>query len=129
MTSYEALYGRKCRSPIRWDKVGEKKILGPKLVQHTKQSTEKIRKKIVAAEGKQKKYADLERKEKAFDVGEKVLLKVSYWKGIVRCGERSKLNTRYIGPLTILRKLEVFLINWLYLQAYNTFMTFFIYPC
>ena len=45
MAPFEALYGRKCRSPLCWDEVGEKKILGPELVQHTKQSIEKIRKK------------------------------------------------------------------------------------
>ena len=68
MTSFKTLYGKKCRSLFCWDRVGEKKILGPELVQHTKQSIEKMRKRLVAAQDKQKNYADLERKEKAFDV-------------------------------------------------------------
>ena len=71
MKPYKALYGRKCRSPFCWDEVGEKTILGPELVQHTKQSTKKIRKRLVVTRDRQRKYADLKRKEKAFDVGEK----------------------------------------------------------
>ena len=59
MTPYEALYGRKCRSPLVWDEVGEKKLLGPELVQQTTQSVEKIHKRLVAAQNRQKKYADL----------------------------------------------------------------------
>ena len=58
----------------------------------------------MAAQDRQKKYANLKRNEKAFDVGEKVLLKVSPWKGVIRFGKRSKLNPRYIGPFEILRK-------------------------
>ena len=71
MKPYKALYGRKCRSTFCWNEVGEKKILGPELVQHTKQSTKKIRKRLVVTRDRQRKYADLKRKEKAFDVGEK----------------------------------------------------------
>ena len=105
-TPYEVVYGRKCRSPLCWDKIGEKKILGPELVQHTKQSIEKIRKRLVTTQDTQKNYTDLERKEKAIDVGGKVLLKVSPQKGIVRFGKRSRMNPRYIGPFEITRKVR-----------------------
>ena len=66
-----------------------KKQLGPEFVQQTTQSIEKIHKRLVAAQYKQKKYADFGRKEKTFEVGaKKILLKVSPWKGIVRFGKR-----------------------------------------
>ena len=89
MEPYKALYGIRCRSPLVWDEAGEKKLLGLEVVQQTTQSIEKIHKRLVAAQYKQKKYADFGRKEKTFEVGaKKILLKVSPWKGIVRFGKR-----------------------------------------
>ena len=104
MAPYEALYGRKCRSPVHWEEVGERKLLGPELVQYTKQVVERVRERLVAAQNRQKKYADLGRKDKAFEVGDKVLLKISPWKGVMRFGKKGKLSPRYIGPFEILRK-------------------------
>ena len=62
MPPFEAMYGRKCRSPLYWDEVGERKILGPKLVQQTKEKIELIRQRLVAAQHSQSKYADQHRK-------------------------------------------------------------------
>ena len=104
MAPYEALYGRKCRSPLCWDEVGVKRILGPELIEQTKQSVETIKKRLVAAQDRQRKYADLGRRDMSFDIGEKVLLKVSPWKGVVRFGKRNKLSPRFIGPFEILKK-------------------------
>lgn len=50
MAPYEALYGRKCRSPVFWDEVWERKMLGPEVIQQTKQSIESIRKRLIAAQ-------------------------------------------------------------------------------
>ena len=104
MAPYEALYGRKCRSPICWEEVGERKIYGPELVEQTKQSIETIKKRLTAAQDRQRKYANLGRKNKEFEVGEKVLLKISPWKGVMRFGKKGKLSPRYIGPFEILRR-------------------------
>nr|GEV42277.1 putative reverse transcriptase domain-containing protein [Tanacetum cinerariifolium] len=73
-TLFEALYGRKCRSPVCWAK------------------------RIQVAQDRQKSYADMRRKPLEFQVGDRVMLKVSPWKGVVRFGKRGKLNPRYIGP-------------------------------
>nr|GFA21417.1 putative reverse transcriptase domain-containing protein [Tanacetum cinerariifolium] len=70
---FEALYRRKCRSPICW------------------------------AES----YADVRRKPLEFQVGDKVMLKVSPWKGVIRFGKQGKLNPRYIGPFKILAKVGI----------------------
>ena len=102
MPPYEALYGRKCRSPICWDEVGERKILGPELVQHTSETVQLIRKRLLAAQDRQRKYADPSRKDVNFETGEAVLLKVSPWKGLTRFGKKGKLAPRYIGPFEIL---------------------------
>ncbi|KAL8120890.1 hypothetical protein AgCh_017896 [Apium graveolens] len=98
MPPYEALYGRKCRSPTYWDEVGERKLIGPELVQQTKEKVEMIQKRLVAAQDRQTKYANQERKNVQFEPGDKVLLKISPWKGLSRFGKKGKLSPRYIGP-------------------------------
>ncbi|GJT55221.1 putative reverse transcriptase domain-containing protein [Tanacetum coccineum] len=71
---FEALYGRKCRSPIMWAEVGEGQLIGP------------------------------ERKPLEFSVGDYVLLKVSPWKGVVCFGKKGKLAPRFVGPFEIIEK-------------------------
>ncbi|GJZ03111.1 putative reverse transcriptase domain-containing protein [Tanacetum coccineum] len=78
---FEALYGRKCRSPVCW-----------------------AEQRIQAAHDRQKSYADLKRKPMEFQVGDSVMLKVSPWKGVVHFGKRGKLNPRYVGPFKVLEK-------------------------
>nr|GEU54184.1 hypothetical protein [Tanacetum cinerariifolium] len=77
--SFEALYGRKCRSPIMCAEVGEGQLIGPD-------------------------YANKKRKPLEFSVGDHVLLKVSSWKGVVRFGKKGKLAPRFLGPFEIIEK-------------------------
>ncbi|GJV36095.1 putative reverse transcriptase domain-containing protein [Tanacetum coccineum] len=98
---FEALYGRKCRSPVCWTEVGEAQILGPELIQETTEKIIQIKQRMQAARDRQKSYADLKRKPMEFQVGDKVMLKVSPWKGVVRFGKRGKLNPRYVGPFKV----------------------------
>ncbi|GJX60413.1 putative reverse transcriptase domain-containing protein [Tanacetum coccineum] len=101
---FEALYGRKCRSPVCWIEVGEAQILSPELIQETTERIVKIKQRMQAARDRQKSYADLKRKLMEFQVRDKVMLKVSPWKGVVRFGKRGKLNPRYVRPLKVLGK-------------------------
>nr|GFB90669.1 putative reverse transcriptase domain-containing protein [Tanacetum cinerariifolium] len=103
-TPFEALYGRKCRSPVCWTEVGEAQILGPELIQETTEKIVQIKQRLQAARDRQKSYADLKRKPMEFQVGDKVMLKVSPWKGVVRFGKRGKLNPRYVGPFKVLER-------------------------
>ncbi|GJV95031.1 putative reverse transcriptase domain-containing protein [Tanacetum coccineum] len=80
---FEALYGRKCRSPIMWAEVGEGQLIGPELVQETTEKISQIKDRLKAARDRQKSYADKRRKPLEFSVGDYVLLKVSPWKGPV----------------------------------------------
>nr|GEX98322.1 putative reverse transcriptase domain-containing protein [Tanacetum cinerariifolium] len=80
---YEALYGRKCRSPVCWAEVGEAQLTGPELIQET---TKKI--------------------PMEFEVGDRIILKVSPWKGVVRFDKWGKLNPRYVGPFKVLAKVR-----------------------
>ncbi|GJZ58267.1 putative nucleotidyltransferase, ribonuclease H [Tanacetum coccineum] len=101
---FEALYGRKCRSPVCWAEVGEAQLIGPDLIQETTEKIIQIKQRMQAARDRQKSYADLKRKPMEFQVGDRVMLKVSPWKGVVRFGKRGKLNPRYVGPFKVLEK-------------------------
>jgi ribosomal protein L21E len=70
-------------------------------VQQTHDKVREIRQNLLAAQSRQKSYADVRRRDLEFAVGDKVLLKVSPTKGIFRFGTRGKLNPRYIGPYSI----------------------------
>ena len=102
---FEALYGRKCRSPIGWAEVGDSQLTGPELILETTEKVTQIRDRLQAARDRQKSYADQRRKPLEFQVGDKVMLKVSPWKGVIRFGKRGKLNPRYIGPFLILERI------------------------
>ena len=102
MAPYEALYRRKCRSPICWTEVGERKILGPEIVQLTTEKIQLIRQRLQTAQSRHKSNADMHRRDLEFEKGDHVFLKVSPSKGIVRFGKKGKLSPRYIGPFEIL---------------------------
>ncbi|KAD3336890.1 hypothetical protein E3N88_32409 [Mikania micrantha] len=102
---FEALYGRKCRSPLCWAEVGESQLSRPELVHETTKKIVQIRNRMAAARDRQKSYADKRRKPLEFQVGDRVLLKVSPWKGVIRFGKRGKLNPRYIGPFEITKRI------------------------
>nr|GEX83222.1 hypothetical protein [Tanacetum cinerariifolium] len=91
-TPFEALYGRKCRSPVCWAEVRKAQLLCPELIQETTEKLIQIKQRIQAARNRQKSYADLNRKPMEFQVRDRVMLKVSHWKGVVRFGKRGKLN-------------------------------------
>nr|GEU60553.1 putative reverse transcriptase domain-containing protein [Tanacetum cinerariifolium] len=101
---FEALYGRRCRTHITWAEVGESKLIGLEIIQETTEKIVQIKERLKTARDRQKSYADHHRKPLEFSVGDKVLLKVSPWKGIVRFSKRSKLSPRYVGPFKIVER-------------------------
>ncbi|GKB13335.1 putative reverse transcriptase domain-containing protein [Tanacetum coccineum] len=102
---FEALYGRKCRSPVLWAEIGESSLIGPELVQEMTDIVVLIKEKLKAARDRQKSYADNRRKPLEFVVGDRVMLKVSPWKGMVHFGNKGKLAPRYVGPFEILERI------------------------
>ncbi|GJY48943.1 putative reverse transcriptase domain-containing protein [Tanacetum coccineum] len=101
---YEALYGRKCRSPVCWSEVGDSQLTGPELIRDTTKKIVQIKNHLLTVRSRQKSYADRRTKPLEFEVGNMVLLKVSPWKGTVRFGKRGKLNPRYIMPFKIIAR-------------------------
>ncbi|XP_073041797.1 uncharacterized protein [Primulina eburnea] len=92
MTPYEALYGRKCRSPLYWDEVGEKSITGPELVQETVDKVTIIKERLKIAQDRQKSWADLKRRPVEFTVGEKAYVKVSPMKELALPPDMSRIH-------------------------------------
>nr|GEX60994.1 putative reverse transcriptase domain-containing protein [Tanacetum cinerariifolium] len=74
-TPFEALYGRKCRSPVCWAEVGDTQLTGPEIIQETTEKIVQIKKRLQAARDHQKSYANVRRKPLEFQVGDKVMLK------------------------------------------------------
>ncbi|GKE98998.1 putative reverse transcriptase domain-containing protein [Tanacetum coccineum] len=101
-TPFEALYGRKCRSPVCWAKVGDVQLTGPEIIHETNEKIVQIQQRLQAARDRQRSYANIRRKPLEFQVGDRVMLKVSPRKGVIRFEKRGKLNPLYIRPFKIL---------------------------
>ena len=104
MAPYEALYGRKCRTPLCLTKLSEKKVIGPDLTQEIEEKVKMIREILKVANDRQKSYADMKRKDIRYEIDEKVFLKVSPWKKVMRFGKKVKLSPRFIGPYDVINK-------------------------
>ncbi|GKA44875.1 putative reverse transcriptase domain-containing protein [Tanacetum coccineum] len=101
---FEALYGQKCRSPVCWAEVGDVQLTGLEIIHETTEKIIQIKSRIQVVCDRQKSYADVRRKPLEFQVRDKVMLKVSPWKGEFHFGKRWKLNPRYIRPFKVLAK-------------------------
>nr|GEV97734.1 putative reverse transcriptase domain-containing protein [Tanacetum cinerariifolium] len=88
-----------------WERhLPDAQLIGPELIHEITEKILQIKQRIQAARDRQKSYADVRLKPLEFQVGDRVMLKVSPWKGVVRFGKREKLNPRYIGPFKVLDK-------------------------
>ena len=105
MAPYEALYGRKCRSPLHWYDLREKQLHKTDFMQETSDAVARIQRQMKIAQSRQKSYADKRRRSLEFDEGDFVFLKVSPMKGIMRFGKKGKLSPRYIGPYEIIERI------------------------
>jgi hypothetical protein len=104
MSPFEALYGRKCRTPLYWDQTGERQFFGPELIQEAEEQVRIIRENLRVAQTRQKSYADNRRRPLEFEEGDYVYLKVSPLRGMRRFKVKGKLSPRYIEPFLIFRR-------------------------
>ena len=95
MTPYEALYGRKCKTPVCWTNLHEHKVIGLDIVKETKEKVRVIQQRLKATNDRQNSYANLKRKDIKYEVKDKVFLKASPWRKILR----------FIGPCEILERI------------------------
>nr|GFA26728.1 reverse transcriptase domain-containing protein [Tanacetum cinerariifolium] len=84
----------------------ESQLTGPELVRETKKKIVQIKNRLLTARSRQKSYADLKRRLTEFEVGDKVMLKVSPWRGVIRFGKRRKLSRRYIRPFKVIERIR-----------------------
>ena len=88
-----------------WTELNEHKVIGPDIVKDTKAKVQVIRQRLKAANDRQKSYVDLRRREIEYEVGDKVFLKVSSWRKILRFSQKGKLSSRFIGQYEVLERI------------------------
>ncbi|WVZ96913.1 hypothetical protein U9M48_042493 [Paspalum notatum var. saurae] len=104
MAPFEALYGRRCRTPLNWSEPGERVTFGPDLVTQAEEQVKFIHSNLKRAQSRQKSYSDKKRQPLAFEEGDHVYLQVSPMKGVHRFGVKGKLAPRYVGPFKITKR-------------------------
>ena len=104
MSPFEALYGRKCRTPLMWSEVGDRIIEGPDFIKKAEDKIAEIRENLKTAQSSQKSYADKRRRALSFEVGDYVYLKVSPIRGTRIFQVHGKLAPRYNGPFPVIKK-------------------------
>jgi len=105
MAPYEALYGRRCRTPLCWYQHGESILVGPELLQQTTEKVQLVRDRLRASQSRQKAYADRRKRPLEFEVGEHVFLRVTRTTGVGRAIHSRKLSPKFLGPYQILRRI------------------------
>jgi len=112
MAPFEALYGRRCRTPLIWSQTGERKIFGPDLVTKAENKVKIIQANLKAAQSRQKRYVDKRRKPLQFEVGDHVYLRVSPTKGVQRFGLKGKLAPAILDLLRSLKYVDQWLTEF-----------------
>ncbi|WVZ75514.1 hypothetical protein U9M48_023559 [Paspalum notatum var. saurae] len=106
MAPFEALYGRRCKTPLNWSKPDERVTFGPDLVTQAEVQVKLIHANLKRAQSRQKSYSDKRRRPLAFEKDDHVYLRVSPMKGVHRLGVKGKLALRYVGPFKILERCD-----------------------
>ena len=102
MSPFEALYGRKCTTPLLWSGVGEYSLFGPDIIKEAEEKVRLIKDRLKIAQSRQKSYADSKWREVTYEVGDRTYLRVSPLRGVKRFGIKGKLAPRFIRPYKIL---------------------------
>jgi hypothetical protein len=104
MSPFEALYGRKCRTPLMWSEVGERSFFGPIKIKDAK-GVAQVRENLRIAQSRQKSYVDNRRRDLEFKVGDYVYLKVCPLRSTRGFHVKGKLALRYVGPYRICQRI------------------------
>ncbi|XP_070057830.1 uncharacterized protein [Nicotiana tomentosiformis] len=88
MVLYEALYGRRCRSPVEWFEVGETELYGPNLIHQAIEKVKMIQERLSTAQSRKKSYSDVRHRDLEFEVGDWFFLRISPMKGVMCFGKK-----------------------------------------
>ena len=105
MAPFEAMYGRRCRTPLMWDEVGDRQLFGPDLIKESGEKVKLIRDRLKISQSRQKSYADSKCKEVTYEIGDRAYLRVSPLRGVKRFGVKGKLAPRFVGSYRILERM------------------------
>ncbi|KAK8928937.1 hypothetical protein KSP39_PZI017240 [Platanthera zijinensis] len=104
MTPYEALYGRRCRTPMSWIEAGDTKLLGKEVVADASELVRTIQERMKVAQDRQSKYFNARHRHVEFTVGDWVYLKIKPFKGVSRIRRLKKLSPRFLGPFKVIER-------------------------
>nr|CAE04776.3 OSJNBb0115I21.3 [Oryza sativa Japonica Group] len=104
MAPYEALYGRKCRTPLLWDQTGERQVFGTDILREAEEKVKVIQERLRVAQSRHKSYADNRRRDLSFEEGDYVYLRVTPLRGVHRFHTKGKLAPRFVGPYKIVSR-------------------------
>jgi hypothetical protein len=105
MSPFEALYGRRCQTPLMWSNIGWRTLEGPVFIKEAEEKVALIRKRLLKAQSRQKSYADNRRRELCFEEGDFIYLKVSPMRGVKRFQAKGKLAPRFVDPYPIIGRI------------------------
>jgi hypothetical protein len=105
MIPFEALYGRKCNTPISWDNPADRAVIGPKIFREMEEKMLKIKQNLKVSQDRKKNYADKGRTHREFKLGDHVFLKAKANISSLKLGNCSKLVARYCGSFEILERI------------------------
>nr|ABA92080.1 retrotransposon protein, putative, Ty3-gypsy subclass [Oryza sativa Japonica Group] len=104
MAPYEALYGRKCRTPLLWDQTGERQVFGTDILREAEEKVKIIQERLRVAQSRHKSYADNRRRDLSFGEGDYVYLRITPFRGVHRFHTKEKLAPRFVGPYKIVNR-------------------------
>jgi hypothetical protein len=104
MAPFEFLYGRPCRTPLSWDWLEDRVLVGPEAIQEMEEQMQSIRQRIKEAQDRQKSYADAHRVDRSYEVGDRVFLRVKPHKSSIKFGKGAKLSPGFVGPFELWRE-------------------------
>jgi hypothetical protein len=97
MTPFDFLYGRPCQTPLSWDRLEDRVLVGPKAIQEMENQMQTIRQRIKKAQDRQKSYVDVHRVDRSYEVGDQVFLQVKLHKSSIKFGKGVELSPRFVG--------------------------------
>jgi hypothetical protein len=104
MAPFEFLYGRPCQMPLSWDRLEDRVLVGPKVIQEMEEQMQTIRQRIKEAQYRHKSYVDLHRVDRIYEVSDRVFLRVKPHKSSIKFGKGDKLSPRFMGPSKIVER-------------------------
>jgi hypothetical protein len=105
MSPFEALYGRKCNTPVSWDNLADREVVGPEFLKEMEDQMIKIKKNLKATQDRKKSYVGKKRTHREFKVGDHVFLKMKANRSSLKLGSCAKLAAIFCGPFEILERI------------------------